>query len=423
MRTAFWSHLKVSLSEWVTILVGLVIAQGLNSLALVIVARRTPPPEFGQYLSSYNLASLLVVFPIFGMDGWLLAQGVTQSGAILTLWWNALRVRLRLLVLWLLAILALALVLPSSTFPIQLLVLSAYGLAAESLTSLTYAGMRNLGQHRRVAIFQTAGAVVLFCGVLALPLGTGQVVLFALFRAIVSVILAASVVGCMIKSFDRVTGSLPIRDVLQAARAFMLADIAVAVYLRADLIIVSFILGPSGASVYGPALNLANVCFLVPSALYFLMVPALAQARRRSLKSFDRLGKAQLIGQLLSGLMLALIVFLLAEPVIRIIYGSGYSHSTVVLRLLSPMLAIKSVNFGLGALLTTTGLQGRRSTVQGLVAVVNGCANLVAVPIWGVMGATMVYVLSEALLCAGYSLTLLKWQRYLVPEAMDSGCL
>ncbi len=421
MRALIWPRLKVSLGEWAIILAGLVTAQGLSALALIVVARRIPPWEFGQYLASYNLASLLVILPAFGMDGWLLAQGATQPRVMHALWWSAFRVRLGLLLVWLLAIPLLASRLSPGTFPVPLLVLSASGLAADSLSSLAYAGLRNLRQHGRVAIFQAVGALALFCGVLVLPFGKGQVAWFALLRAIISAALAAFIVKWMMASFGRTADPLPLRAVLQKARAFMVADVAVAIYLRADLTIVSFILGSSGASVYGPALNLVNMCFLVPSALYFLVLPALAQAHRRSHGSFSRLGKIQLIGQALSGLALALVMFLLAEPIVRIIYGPEYVSSAAIFRLLSPVLAVKAVNFGLGALLTSAGLQARRTTIQVLAAAFNGCANLVAVSVWGVAGAATVYILSEVLLCAGYSLVVFKKMRHLTPEVVGVG--
>lgn len=406
-----WSQLRASLREWAIILAGLVTAQGLSALALILVARRIPPTEFGQYLASYSLVSLTVVLPAFGLDAWLLAQGSTHPSAFQTLWRSALQIRLRLLIVWWLGILGLAWVLPSHTFPPVLLILSALGVAAESLTGLAYAALRNLRWNRWVAFFQVAGAVVLFSGALILPLKEGQISWFASFRAMVSAVLAFSVIGWMTRRLDRNSEVLQFTSVLRAARAFMLADVAVAIYLRADLTIVSSILGSDGASIYGPALNLINMCFLVPSALYFLVVPTLARARYQSIVMFDRLGKIQLIGQLVSGLLLTIIVFVSAGPIVHIVYGSNYMPSAAVLRLLTPVLTFKSLNFGLGALLTTAGLQGRRTTAQVVVAALNGCGNVVAVWIWGVMGAAVVYILSEALLLMSYSLIFLKWRR------------
>ena len=179
--------------------------------------------------------------------------------------------------------------------------------------------------------------------------------------------------------------------------------------------IVSGFLGSAGASIYGPALNLVNMCFLVPSALYFLVVPSLARAYKISQQAFNRLGAIQLLAQLVTGIFLSVAIFALAGPLVRLVYGPGYESSIPVLRLLSPLLLAKSVNFGLGAVLSTAGLQARRTAVQMLIAAFNVCANLVAVRIWGIIGVALVYVVSEMLLCTGYALVLANRRRFFSP--------
>ena len=416
-RTVAWSRWKEALSGWAAVLTGLVVAQGMNALALIIVARRTTPLEYGQYLGSYGLASLLMVLPSLGLDGWLLARGTTQRGQTLDLWWSALRVRLGLLVLWLPAMSVLALILPPITFPPRLLTLSAVALAADSVTSLAYASLRNLDRHRRVTSFQTAGSLALLVATLVLPLEPGRIAWFALTRALVAAGLAVLVSRQMITGSERPTAILPTRSLLHATRSFMLADAAVSIYLRADLAIVSLFLGPAGTSTYGPALNLINMSFLVPGALYFLVVPSLARAFRHSRQTFNRIGAVQLGVQLATGLLLSVTIFILAGPIVRLVYGADYESSIAVLRLLSPLVAAKSINFGLGALLTTAGLQARRTTMQVCVAVFNVCANLVIVRTWGVTGVAIVYVVSETLLCLGYALVLANWRRSSGPAA------
>jgi O-antigen/teichoic acid export membrane protein len=415
--TISWPRWRSVLAGWVVVLTGLVLAQGMNALALIIVARRIAPLEYGQYLASYSLASLLIVIPAFGMDGWLLATGTTQREQALDLWWSARRVRLGFLALWLPAMAVLALLLSPVTFPPALLILSAVGLAADSLTSLAYAGLRNLNRHRWITGFQAAGSIALLIATLTLPLEPGRVTYFALARTLVSVLLALLVGRWMLGGAHRPAVVLPRRDLLHATRSFMLADAAVSIYLRADLTIVSLFLGPAGASVYGPALNLANMCFLVPSALYFLVVPSLARAYRRSRQAFMRVGAIQLAAQTATGVMLSIAIFVLAGPIVRLVYGPGYESSIAVLRLLSPLLAAKSINFGLGALLTTAGLQARRTAVQVFVAAFNVSANLLAVRTWGTTGVALIYVASEVLLCIGYALVFTAWRRAFRPTA------
>ena len=410
-----WPRWKTVLTGWAVILAGLVLAQGANALALIILARRVAPAEYGQYLAAYSLASLLIVLPAFGMDGWLLAKSSLHREQTLDLWWSARRVRLGLLACWLPAMILLALFLPPATFPPALVMLSAIGLAADSMTMLAYAGLRNMNRHRWVTGFQTAGSLALLAVTLTLPLEPGRITWFALARTLVSVVLAVLVGRWMISGTRRPTVILPPRDLLHATRSFMLADAAVSIYLRADLVIVSLFLGSTGASIYGPALNLVNMCFLVPAALYFLVVPSLARAYKQSQQAFNRVGGIQLVAQLATGILLSTAIFVLAGPLVRLVYGPGYESSVLILRLLSPLLLAKSINFGLGALLTTAGLQARRTAVQMLVATFNVCANLVAVRTWGIVGVALIYVISETLLCAGYALILANRRRFFTP--------
>src|SRR3989442_494975 len=117
-RRVNWTLLWVTIRNWGVVLVGLVMAQGLGALVTVVVARRVVPVDFGQYLASYGLASLIVVVPSLGLDGWLLAQGQADPAHVAQLWDNALRVRLRLLFLWLVFMAALGAGLPQAPYPL-----------------------------------------------------------------------------------------------------------------------------------------------------------------------------------------------------------------------------------------------------------------------------------------------------------------
>jgi O-antigen/teichoic acid export membrane protein len=75
----------------------------------------------------------------------------------------------------------------------------------------------------------------------------------------------------------------------------------------------------------------------------------------------------------------------------------------VVLRLLSPILVLKSLNFGLAALLTAADFQSWRTTAQMVCAIFNVAANLVMIIHLGIVGVALVYMLSEALLLLGYA--------------------
>jgi O-antigen/teichoic acid export membrane protein len=394
-------HTVFVVSNWLLILAGLIAAQGAVALALIIVARQVLPVEYGQYLATYGLLSLLIVLPNFGLDTWLPTAG--HSSAIA--WREIISLRIRLLLVWFLGIGVLSLFLPTVSFPPNLMLLTAVGLALDSLTFLAYAGLRVQGFHQRVAALQLVSSMILLGVTLLLPLGFGQIVVFAVGRTMVSLGVAIIVLTAAHKLYKSAAISLSVRGLLRAARPFALAELAATIYLKADLTIVALFLGPTATGLYGPALNLVNLTFMVPTALYLFVVPMLARAYHTSRHAFVRLGTGQFAAQAAVGFTMSVGTFILAPFVIDLVFGPAYRASAVVLRLLSPIPFLKSLNFGLAAVLATSGRQGRRATVQVLCAGFNVVANLLVIGTYGISGVAIVYTFSEIFLFLGYAFT------------------
>ncbi|MGB9880927.1 MAG: polysaccharide biosynthesis C-terminal domain-containing protein, partial [Anaerolineae bacterium] len=162
-------------------------------------------------------------------------------------------------------------------------------------------------------------------------------------------------------------------------------------------------------SIYGPALNIVNMLFLVPNALYITVLPALAKAFASNQDGFFRIGKTQLCLQLLNGFMMTIGLCLLSPLLIRLCLGSAYLPSVAILRLLSPLVFLKSINFGLAAILTSANLQLWRTTAQLVSALFNVVANLIVIIPFGITGVAWVYLLSESLLLFGYIYPVYNW--------------
>ncbi len=414
MRVSTGTRAAVSLrtaGNWAIVSAGLASAQGLTALAVILTARRIPPTEYGQYISSYALASLLVVVPGYGLDAWLLWRGGADRARLPALWRSALRLRYRLLAAWLVCITILGIAVRTDSFPPILLSLAALGLAADSLSLLSYSALRALGSHKCVAIYQSSGAAGLLGTALALPSGPGAVALFAAARALLSTLLATITVRSVTGRLPQSASPAPPGAILREAVPFVLTDLAVSVYMRADLILVSSFLGAAGSSVYGPAVNLVNVSFLAPGALYLIMMPKLAQTFGKDDRMFRYVAAAQLIVHTFTGIAVAGTLYVTAEILIEALFGPAYSPSAALLQLLSPLVLFKSLSFGLAALLTAARRHRWRTSVQVVVAVFNVVANLAVVTRIGLPGVALVYVASELLLCAGYGLGAYRWQR------------
>lgn len=397
---------------WLVVLAGLFAAQGFTALAGIVLARRVAAVDYGQYLASVGLAAILVALANLGMDQWLLASGADSPTQLMRAFNGALRIRLPLLAVWLVGIAVLGSLLPPAAFPQPYLLLAGVAVGCDSITLLSYSLLRNLGRHRTVTSFQGAAAACLLVASLVLPLAPGEASRFLTARAVISAAAALLSVACARRTINPEQKTAePATAILRSAVPFMWSELAVAVYMRADLSILSLVKGSTASSVYGPATSLLSMCFLVPNALYLLVVPNLARLAKQVDPDFGRLALRQLLAQALSGVLLFAGVLALAPWLIRIVLGPHYVASAATLSLLSPILLFKSLSFGLGAWLTAGGEQATRTRIQVAVAVLNLCANLAVVGPFGVTGVAVVYVISEVLLCIGYGIAVQRGSR------------
>jgi len=405
-----WKAARTTIANWLIVLLGLGIAQAVPAVTLILVARRVLPTDYAQYLSSYALLSLLIVFPNYGMDIWLLAQGNQGTFDVKGVWRTAIQARVGLLAIWIVGLMLVGTILPRDTFPLEVMLPTAVALAFDSLSLLSYSGLRTLGQHGQVTILQTVSSFVLLGTTLALPLQPGQIALFAIARSVISALTTVAAISAARKLLTAHAAPSPLRDIMRAARPFMVGDLAISIYMRTDVTLISLIVGAAGTSIYGPAVNLINMTFLVPNALALVVLPILSTSFMEARHRFVRVGVAQLFAQTVTGAAISLGIFWLAPYIVPMVFGAAYEPSAPILRLLSPIPFLKSLNFAVGTLLTSGNRQTQRTTVQVLWAIFSALGTLFCILPFGISGVAIVHTLSEAFLFAGYALAVSGWR-------------
>ncbi len=395
--------LWVGLTHWGIVLAGLLIERAATAVALILVARRVDPVHYGQYFSVFSLVNFLVVLPSYGLDSWLLTQAQSDHSKMRTLWSNLVRSRSGLLLAWTMLVILAGFILPENTFPFALLIPTTIGAAFDSLGLLSISALRCMNRHGAISILQSVSSLALLVFTAGLPGNSMTIVHFAILRAILSALTFLATIlmigrGVLI----RLPARLPTSGILRAATPFMWAEFFSTVYIKADVSLIAFMIGSEGNSIYGPAVNLLQVAFLVPRALYSFIVPVLSRTFTEKREAFRQIGWAQLAAQIGGGAVLSLLTFLFASFLIQATFGAAYAHSAQILTLLSPIPFLRSLNSALAALLTSSGNQGIRTRAQAASAIFNVAANLYVIMPFGIPGVAVVYVLSEILLAVGY---------------------
>lgn len=385
-------------------------AQGLTALTLLLTARQLGLELYGQYTLCFALAGMLSVLFDLGSDHLLLRDGGRQPARLGRLAGSTLGLKTALGAAWLGLFALLGGRLDAGDYPYSLLLIAAGAVLVDHLLQSILTAFKAALHARTVSLLDAGSDGLWLLGTLLL-IGGGNVDprLYAWVR------LGAALLGVLagLLLLWRRAGlsfSPPAaRGILRQAPPFAASDALSLASMRQDLLILGFVLGDAAAGLYSPAVNLVNALFLAPAAVYSVMVPILgrlyatdeAQARRSA-------GRMILLMAVLGAAMA--LAFYLGAPAALVLLGKSYTGVTEILRILSLVLLFKCGSFAMAAIIIVTGRQTRRTLYQVFTVAVNAGLNLLVVGRFGVAGAAWVYVFTEALVLAGYSLIALRGQ-------------
>ncbi len=175
------------------------------------------------------------------------------------------------------------------------------------------------------------------------------------------------------------------------------------VSFRVDNLFIPPMLGSVQLAVYNVGYKLFEPALLIPGVVLAATFPLLSQAGASA--TFHRAHFRSLMGQttlvmLSLGLAAAAALWLLAGPVIALLYGATYAGSVPVLQMLAPACVPMFINYALTHGLIAIDRPSLYAAFTLASLVVNVAANLLLLPVLGVTGAAAATVITEVALFA-----------------------
>jgi O-antigen/teichoic acid export membrane protein len=324
---------------------------------------------------------------------------------------NALLIKSVLLIGWVPGVLLLAHALNPQVYLPPLVLAAAIGVACQAIGLWAQSVFKSQLQNSTTVLLEAVNVIALFCLTLFM-LGRGaEATQFAWIRTLGLALMAGLGLVLVIGRFGlnpRRTDLLPVG---RRSFPFFLADGLAVIYASIDITIVATLLGEDALGVYVPAIVLVNALFIIPGTVYGVMVPVISRAYVERSVRIRAVSIAFLGGLSTLGLFLAIPVVRLAGPIIRLVYGASFAASTEILAIIGVVLFFKSINFGLGGILTAIDWQRQRVLAQFVAVVFNVALNLLVIGRYGIIGVAWVYVLTEMLLTVGYGFFTLRGSR------------
>jgi O-antigen/teichoic acid export membrane protein len=286
-------------------------------------------------------------------------------------------------------------------------------IATLGLISYAFFGMADtvaLGLERfRVSASLNVGLQLATLAVAALFVFGGGGFLGLLAASTVAVLAVALIA---LRRFDR---SMPLRAPLDArswpllvrdALPFAGITLALSVSYKADAVILSFAVPVGLIGAYTVAYNLVFTCSTLSHSINLALFPAMAREHAHDPASaaiFFRRGVRYL---LLISLPLAVLVSLNAGAIVELLYGERFAEAAVPLAILSWAIPLMFLSEFLGYVAIVVDRETLAARANWVSSAGNVAANLAFIPVFGILAAAAVTVLTELLLVGQYLVAL-----------------
>lgn len=201
--------------------------------------------------------------------------------------------------------------------------------------------------------------------------------------------------------FDKILAKV----ILKNSWPLMLASAAWFISLKIDQVMIGSMLGNYKVGIYAAAVKLVEVWYFVPGIICTALLPAIINAKITDEKLYKNRLKNFYILMTIIPLVMAVLVTLLAQPIIQVLFGNGYLESIIILRIyIWSSIGVFLGNATYQYLLSENFIK----TVfwfNLLAMIVNIILNLILIPVYGITGsawATLIsYTISPALILIG----------------------
>ena len=403
---------------------GSTVARVLSALSIFILARQLGVDRFGQYTAALALTKLTSILFSLGLDSWLLREGRRRGERFATAVGTSLAIKVVLGLLWLALIAAASPFLNQASFPTILVILAGISTLMEEVTATGWSAFKSALRNKvTVWLIVSAPALFLLLTLLLVLRGVDEAAYYFGARILSFAVAGALALFLVWRSFGIQVRWERAPSILRETGSFGLSHGFALVYERADITIIAYVLGQRAAGLYAPAVSLMTTLFLIPQAIYEVMLPMVSAIHARDPADVRRPAFRLFLLSAGLGVLLGLGMAIGAHPLVWLIFGSEYAASGPILVVLSNVLVFKAVSFALAAVLAAVGWQGRRVIVQAGAALFNIVVTLFVVGRYGIDGVAHVYVFTEFLLMAGYLILLLRWQRTELPSSTSTAPL
>lgn len=192
-------------------------------------------------------------------------------------------------------------------------------------------------------------------------------------------------------------------NTVRDAWAFAATGIVYLIFFQSDILILLTIDSPAAAGIYGVAIAMISGVYLLPRILYRkVLMPRFFRWYYQEPAKLRRVFVKAIFGPALLAIPLAVVLAMLAPPLVDILFGEKYAESAVVFQLFCICLPFRFASTGLAAMIAEPGHIRIKLAWQTGVAALNVAGNFILIPHFSFYGAAISTIAVEIILTLVY---------------------
>lgn len=290
---------------------------------------------------------------------------------------------------------------------IKVVYLLALFVIFQTFTQMFYSIFQAFERMEFQAIGQILNAAVILAGVIIAMKYSFSIIGFASLYVIASaVVLGYSFAVMKLKFSNPAASAAKViefdwsfwKPTMKEALPFGLTGMFVMIYTYIDSVMLSLMQGDAVVGWYNAAYRLILVLIFIPVAFGIAVFPSMSRFYITSQSSLRLAIEKYFKYMVILGIPIGVGTTLLAQRIILLIFGMGYAHSIIALQILIWAIVITFAGAAFVKLFESTDRQIVVAKVAGICMAVNIILNLLLIPRFSYVGASVATVVTEFIL-------------------------
>lgn len=379
------------------------VTRGATLLAGILIARFYGPSVFGQYATVGALAGLFLSISNVGVNYRLMRESSVRAQSLSTSYGTSLAVTLLLIVLAYLALLIVGFVADYSRTTVKLIYVYGAAILVMGVQEVYTAIAQGTGRIGLISRYRAINGLWLLASVALAIVLEGNIVVFGILALIGAVVITGTwglVTNRIVRPrFD--WSHVP--TLFKESYLYGLSFFFLLLYFRVDTVMLSVMKSEAVVGEYNAAYQFIELAVKAPYLISFVTMP-IAFSAASDVNESEELHDKKIRYLSVMAVLIPLVLFWLAEPIVRYSVGGEYELAPAALQVLAIAMIPKVVAMAPGDTLTAMDRQATRVGIQGGAALLNIVVNLVLIPKFGLMGAAWATVGTELFVAVAYVL-------------------